>query len=432
MKIDRITLGGISNIEKVSLSLSGIDALIAPNNYGKSNVLHAIDFGLRFICASSNQKKKQMHNSSFIPINKKTEGSSFDFELEGTLEWDRKTYSYMYGYSFDWVKTEKKQKGARITKEYLKLKGEEDTKFKSYINRTPEFSFYLASPTGRCAKNLLLTEDQLALDKLQNYDELFYLDVLKSFARLETSTVDTLQSPDNYFGSISIIDGESLNGYSLSMPEHHARISYFIKSLEQEDIEKYNLFKSAVLQLLPNIEEFKPIQVDLKKEFEENDNKLPFRLPDVFYDIQVKERCNNQYTSIRRMSTGCKKIFCVLALAIAANMNKLPLLTFEELENSVHTYLLRHMLEILSELAGETKIVLTSHSPYLVRYLNPEQVKIGIPNRDCVADFKEIRSSKLKKILKNASLEEETLGEYLFNLMLEEDIESDFITEYFI
>lgn len=70
MKIDRITLGGISNIEKVSLSLSGIDALIAPNNYGKSNVLHAIDFGLRFICASSNQKKKQMHNSSFIPINK--------------------------------------------------------------------------------------------------------------------------------------------------------------------------------------------------------------------------------------------------------------------------------------------------------------------------------------------------------------------------
>ena len=432
MKIDRITLGGISNIEKVSLSLSGIDALIAPNNYGKSNVLHAIDFGLRFICASSNQKKKQMHNSSFIPINKKTEGSSFDFELEGTLEWDRKTYSYMYGYSFDWVKTKKKQKGARITKEYLKLKGEEDTKFKSYINRTPDFSFYLASPTGRCAKNLLLTEDQLALDKLQNYDELFYLDVLKSFARLETSTVDTLQSPDNYFGSISIIDGESLYGYILSMPEHHARISYFIKSLEQEDIEKYNLFKSAVLQLLPNIEEFKPIQVDLKKEFEENDNKLPFRLPDVFYDIQVKERCNNQYTSIRRMSTGCKKIFCVLALAIAANMNKLPLLTFEELENSVHTYLLRHMLEILSELAGETKIVLTSHSPYLVRYLNPEQVKIGIPNRDCVADFKEIRSSKLKKILKNASLEEETLGEYLFNLMLEEDIESDFITEYFI
>lgn len=59
-------------------------------------------------------------------------------------------------------------------------------------------------------------------------------------------------------------------------------------------------------------------------------------------------------------------------------------------------------------------------------------MKIGIPNRDCVADFKEIRSSKLKKILKNASLEEETLGEYLFNLMLEEDIESDFITEYFI
>lgn len=432
MKIDRITVGGISNIEKVTLSLSGINALIAPNNYGKSNVLHAIDFGLGFICASLSRKKKSMHNSTFIPINKKLEGSPFVFELEGTLEWDKKPFSYIYGYSFEWAKTEKSLRGACIIDEYLKLKGEQDTKYKSYINRTSNSSFYLASLTGRCSKSISIEDNQLVLDKLQNFDDLFYLEVLKTLTKLETNNVDTLQNPDNYFGSISIIDGETFNGYSLSMPENHARISHFIKSLEQEAPHKYNLFKDAVVTLLPNIEDFKPIQVDLKKEFEKDDDKLPFRLPDVFYDIQVKEKCNNQYTSIRRLSTGCKKIFCVLALAIGADINGLPLLTFEELENSVHTYLLSQTLEILSNLAGDTKILVTSHSPYLIKYLDPEQVKIGMPNNDCVANFKEIKQNKLKKILKNASLREETMGEYLFDLMLDEEVDEDFINEYFI
>lgn len=432
MKIDKITLGGISNIEKVSLTLSGIDALIAPNNYGKSNVLHAIDFGLGFICASANRKKRYMCNSTFIPINKRLEGSPFIFELEGTLEWNKQKIFYIYGYSFEWAKTEKGVKGSCIKEEYLKLKGEQEAKYKSYINRTPSVSYYLASPTGRCSKSIQIDDDLLVLNKLQNFDELFYLEVLKVLTKLERNNVDTLQNPDSYFGSISILDSEAFDGYSLSMPEDQTKISLFIKSLEQEAPEKFNLFKDAVISLLPNIEDFKPIKVDLKKEFENDDEKLPFRLPDVFYDIQVKEKCNNQYTTIRRLSTGCKKIFCVLTLAIAADINKLPLLTFEELENSVHTYLLRHMLEILSELAGDTKILLTSHSPYLIKYLNPEQVKIGLPNHDCIADFKEIKQSKLNKISKNASLNEETLGEYLFDLMLNEEVDENFINEYFI
>lgn len=432
MIIDKITLGGISNIERVSLSLSGIDALIAPNNYGKSNILHAIDFGLGFIRASANRKKKSMCNSTFIPINKRLEGNPFIFELEGILELNKQKISYIYGYSFEWAKTGKGVKGSCITEEYLKLKGEQETKYKSYINRTPAVSYYLASPTGRCSKSIQIDDDLLVLNKLQNFDELFYLEVLKNLTKFERNNVDTLQNPDSYFGSISILDSETFDGYSLSMPENQTKISLFIKSLEQESPEKFNLFKDAIIALLPNIEDFKPIKVDLKKEFESDDEKLPFRLPDVFYDIQVKEKCNNQYTTIRRLSTGCKKIFCVLTLAIAADINKLPLLTFEELENSVHTYLFRQMLETLSNLAGNTKILLTSHSPYLIQYLDPAQVKIGLPNHDCIADFREIKQSKLKKVLRNASVQEETLGEYLFDLMLNEEADEEFLKEYFI
>ena len=47
MKISKITIEGFANIDKVSLSLSNICALLAYNNFGKSNILEAISFGFR-------------------------------------------------------------------------------------------------------------------------------------------------------------------------------------------------------------------------------------------------------------------------------------------------------------------------------------------------------------------------------------------------
>ena len=77
---------------------------------------------------------------------------------------------------------------------------------------------------------------------------------------------------------------------------------------------------------------------------EEETKDLPFRLPETFYDVRVKERYNNQYTSISRISSGSKKIFFILTLVIAAEINKIPLLLLEELENSVHPRLLQNLL----------------------------------------------------------------------------------------
>ena len=42
MIIDNLIIEGISNIEHIHLEIGEINALIAPNGYGKSNVLRAI------------------------------------------------------------------------------------------------------------------------------------------------------------------------------------------------------------------------------------------------------------------------------------------------------------------------------------------------------------------------------------------------------
>ncbi|KAA6327676.1 hypothetical protein EZS27_023357 [termite gut metagenome] len=429
MTIDTIKIGGITNIGETILSLDGMSALIAPNNYGKSNVLKAIRFGIDFMGGSTKRKKSQMNFRPVIPINVQLEGSSFSFEIEGSLVWDKNLYNYLYGYSFEWAKTKEHDKGARIVEEHLKLKEEHESKYKSYISRNEALSCYLTSSTGHCSKTLPLMNDQLAINKLNNFDELFYVGVIHILNSLEIAQINTLENPDQYFNLITSDD--DINEYSLAFPKN-AKIGFFMNSLKKLDPDRYALLKNAVLDLLPNIEDFDPIQVELKKENNETENKLPFRLPDTFYDIQVKEIYNNQYTSIGNISSGCKKILYVLTLTLAAEINKIPLITFEELENSVHSRLLQNLLTTLSVLSGDTKILITSHSPYLVKYLKPNQLKLGLPNSKGTAEFKELKAAKINKLLRLASAEETSLGEYLFDLMLNATEDTGLLDEYFL
>ena len=49
MILNKVKISGIFNLKDVEISLDDLSALIAPNNYGKSNVLQAIDFGIMYI-----------------------------------------------------------------------------------------------------------------------------------------------------------------------------------------------------------------------------------------------------------------------------------------------------------------------------------------------------------------------------------------------
>lgn len=42
MRLNKIKISGIFNLKDVEISLDDLSALIAPNNYGKSNILRAI------------------------------------------------------------------------------------------------------------------------------------------------------------------------------------------------------------------------------------------------------------------------------------------------------------------------------------------------------------------------------------------------------
>ena len=295
MRLNKIKISGIFNLKDVEISLDDLSALIAPNNYGKSNILRAISFGVFFMEASLKRKLSLMRNRSLIPINTALEGAPFTFELEGEFSNGKETFSFVYGYSFEWWKTSKDD--GKIIGEYLRMKSDDDLKFRSYINREDtDVAYYLASPTGRCSKQLPVDSNILALNKLANFDDLFYIDSIRQLNRLDVREIGTLQHPDSLFNMIAPDD--DVNELSLDYPKEE-KVGHYLNSLKELAPDKYALLKDVVTGLLVTIEDFEPVQINLRKDVEEEETKnLPFRLPETFYDVRVKERYNNQYTSI--------------------------------------------------------------------------------------------------------------------------------------
>ncbi len=418
MIINKIAIEGFANIESVELNIGKFNALVALNNYGKSNVISAIDFGFDFIKEQASSKNDMMAIKPIIPINKNIDSKSFKFQIEFATVFAKTDYIVSYKYSFDWIKNEK-SKGQRIKEELLRIKANRpEAKFKTLINRNLKEALYMPSQTGRCDKSLNVQKSELAVNKLKNFDDLFYLSIINEINDLSVIQVDTLQDPDKLFRRISpkIVKTD----YSLAVPDGH-NVAFFIYSLKQQRSDLFELFKDSVMSLLPGIEDFEPVEIDLKRnsEFKGVKEKLPLDFPEKLYDIRIKEINNNQQTDIASLSSGSQKLFYVLALTLSAEINNVALVTFEELENSIHPGLLQKLLMILDGLIEKTKVILTSHSPYLIQYLDIDKIKIGIPNNRGLANFNDVKKSKFKRIIAMAEEEGISVGDFIFDKMIE-------------
>ena len=158
---------------------------------------------------------------------------------------------------------------------------------------------------------------------------------------------------------------------------------------------------------------------------------VPYRIEDAIFDMRINEKQNNQDISISRLSSGSRRIIMIIAEIIKAEMTGSSLICIEELETSVHPKLLENMILMVQSFAEGIKVLTTSHSPYLVRYLKSRQLTFGLPTEEGVASFHKLKQTKVKTVVKRASAMEMTLGEYMFELMLNLKPESEEITELF-
>lgn len=399
MKIVSISLAGFCNIKQFDIQLTDFNALIAPNNYGKSNVIEGIRFAFDFITASEDVRRQMMSDAAYIPINTATSGEPFRFSMVFT---DNDENKYSYSFAFDWQKTNGEQ-GACIIEESLSKFSEERSRPSALIKRTKDDGgLYVSSPKGRCNKPIGASKQQLTIDRLSLIDGLFFSDVVSEVKGLSLRMVGT-----------AAFDKQSL--------------CEFIYSLQEQHNDRYSLLEDAVKHLVPNIISITPTRSLLGI----GSDNIPYRIEDAIYDLRINERNNNQDISISRLSSGSRRIITIIAEIVKAEMEGSSLICIEELENSVHPKLLENMILMVQSFAEGITVITTSHSPYLVRYLKSRHLTFGLPTDEGIASFHKILPTKVKTVVKRASAMEMTLGEYLFDLMLGLKPESEEITELF-
>ncbi len=424
--LNRITIRGFRNIDKFSIDLKDITSLLAPNNYGKSNAMVAIAFGFQFIKNQPLFRSEMMGNESCISINREIAGKPFFFEEEGSID---DNTDFIYGFSFEWKRNRRNDKEeiseGQIVSEYLQIKSKngEKPKFTKLINRTSgNKAMYMPSPTGRCNKEIPIESSELVLSKLYNYDDLFYHNYIEVIKNIEVKWIDTLANPENFFVPHMLVK----DGKRQLIIE--SWLSKYLYELKQNDRDNFELLISTITNLVPAIEMIEPVvinNINLKI-----DDDAPFELPDQ-YDIIVKERNNNQQTRFQFLSTGSMKILNLLTAVIKSQKDGVQLLLVEELENSIHPRLLQSLLSSIGDFLGETKLLFTSHSPNLAKYLSAPQLYIGLPSEKGFVDFRTLKPTKVKQVLKIAAAGEMSLGEYLFDLMLDLECDPDLVSDYF-
>ncbi len=402
MEIRNISISGFCNIKQFDINLTDFNALVAPNNYGKSNVLEGIRFAFRFIAATADERQTMMSDSSFIPINNATSGAPFRFGIELTSGVDADEVAYSYTFSFEWAKNNG-EPGCCITDESLTEISKEYRRPHTLIKRSKDKGgLFMSGATGRCNKEAKASAIQLVIDILHGNDNVFYKEVVSMLKNLGLNMVGT-----------SGFDKQAL--------------CQFIFNLKEQEPIRYSLFEDAVTHIVPNIKAITPTcsQMGLTT------GNVPYRIEDAIYDMRINEKSNNQDISISRLSSGSRRIIMIIAEIIKAEMTNSSLICIDELENSVHPKLLENMILMVQSFAEGIKVLTTSHSPYLVRYLKSRQLTFGLPTEEGVASFHKLKQTKVKTVVKRAFAMEMTLGEYMFELMLNLKPESEEITELF-
>ena len=107
--------------------------------------------------------------------------------------------------------------------------------------------------------------------------------------------------------------------------------------------------------------------------------------------------------------------------AIIADIKNLSMIAIEEPENSIHPSLFQSYLDVLMQLVNNCKIIITSHSPYIIQYLNPNCIYIGMSNNTGETNFRKIATSKINRLMKDVSAYSNSLGDYIFDLISSND-----------
>lgn len=421
MELKNVTINGYRNVYDTTINFNERTSILSLNNFGKSNLLTSLVFGLSFIQQHPKIKQNMMNDIKCIPSLKTIDSNIYSFELNGETIFENQKCFISYSFAFNWA-SYKNQTPGQIIYELLKIKIDSQTAT-TYIKRENKTAFYKSSKTGRCDSKILIENNELVLNKLFAFDNLYYNLLLKEIQNINVY-IDRHFDTNSGYG-ITFMSEQELTDLTLKPEINIPKTLYRIK---ENHADKFALLVNVFTSLFPSIKSLyvEEVSNNIVSQIKMKNNDTVQNFSDKYYLLFVDDENLNTSINFLAMSDGARRILLLLTFVVLAQINNYDLICIEEPENSIHPGLLRRFLYTISELSGKTKLLFSSHSPYLINYMQPENIYLGLPNSKGAAIFKKLKTNAnaKKKLIRDVSDSNMQLGDYLFDLMSgsEEDI----------
>lgn len=353
--LDKIRIKNYKSLKDAELLLKPLTVLVGPNNAGKSNTLNSFHFiqdivkrgnpnaiaargGFNDIAWNGKENQIISFDISWTPDNEDGQ-IACEYHIEITPPFNIKTELFSVAeHSEGWV-------GSSAT-ELLRVGKSKATPLVSYAKNGKRI---LSRLDGTEISSTPHNPEQSALSLCRPFDQ---YEVLGKFAReiLNWSFLGTFTSQMRRQSPIEAVFNVSEQGENAASVLH---------TIHTENIDDFNKIQELLQKAVPEITKLRSILSTTQAGH-------------VYIGINEKDLTLN--IPAWAMSDGTLRLIAQLASIYSPNPS--PLICIEEPENSLHPGLMELVANILKKGSEKTQILVTTHSPYLLNYLEPENVRV--------------------------------------------------------
>lgn len=398
MKLKQIRVDGYKNLINCVVDLGDFNVLVGPNNSGKSNLLEALHVLGSISFGGPEDKKRILGGLTLRPSvglssSHLTEHKDKPITIGVTFEEVVNEILWKADYDVKIRCSHSEDEKGTIVSEILTAKrhGKSGPATK-YISRK-EGLFSIRTGSGR-PKEHRITQDNSCLSALPSlYPEAkelpqelvqFYT-AIKWLARapifaLSPSELRRQMDKDASIGSFWV------SGFDIGL---------VLDSIKEEGV-YYDLFRESICDIMAL--ESVNLHVDVKKtpSKKKEGNGAEKRMRYV-----LVERRGDRESLIEEYSDGTLVIAAILA-ALCYKKRMGPVLCLEELETCLHPAALEKLLRFLQDHSDRWPVLITTHSPYLLNAVNPEDVNVAIVDDTGATHFEKVHNTKqLRDYLKS-------------------------------
>ena len=361
MNIKALELENFLSFECAKVELGKLNVLVGPNASGKSNFVKALMFLSELVRSNLGTAWRSLGFASFQDI-------VFNFDLSKEVKLRIKLNVEGEDLIYEVVM----RKDAILREKLMRDDGT------ILLARTEKGWSYLATNTERIGPFSPLGRHDVALTYC----------VRKANAHsVLIKAKQIVEGIRTYSFEANRIRSKASVGFNLELTRNGSNLAQVLFSLLTSDRKRFFIIEEALRSLVPEVEELGvPTTEDGSKTYitlREKGLKTPLKYPNI--------------------SDGTLRL---LAFITAIHLGG-PLVAFEEPENCVHPYLFQALIDICRQ--GPSQVVITTHSPYLVDKVEPEELLLVVKQagRSTIRRLTKEEKGLVKKMLEDGF----TLGE---------------------